>query len=157
MRAAFVTQKQGITLRVITRAGGPLHNLYQTTIGILSMPGGDPFRDDGTLCVLTHMDHFGAGIRLLIVIRQRDRIEFAYGIVALQNAAWILPGDRRARLHLRPRNFRSFAEALASLRDEIIDTAFPFRVAGIPVLDGRILDLGIIMSHQLYDGRMQLV
>src|SRR5262245_20036815 len=115
MRAAFITEQQGITLRVVARSGGPFHDLHQAAIGILSVPRRDPLGDDGALRVLTDMYHLGAGIRLLVVISQRHRIEFAYGIVTLQNATRILPGDRRTGLQWRPVKFRTLAGALSSL------------------------------------------
>src|SRR5262249_15977645 len=157
MRAAFIAEQQGITLRIIARSGGPFHDLHQAAIAILSVPRRYPLGTDGAVRVVTDMYDVGAGIRLLVVISQRHRIEFAYGIVTLQNATRILPGDRRTGLHLRPGNLRTFADALASLRNEIIDTAPAFRVARIQVLHGGILDLCVIVCYQLDDRRMQLV
>ena len=69
----------------------------------------------------------------------------------------ILPGDRRAGLDLRPRDLRVLAAAIAALGHEVVDAAFALAVAGIPVLDGRIFDLGVVVSDQLDDGGVQLV
>ena len=49
------------------------------------------------------------------------------------------------------------ATAVAPLGDEVEDAAAPFRIARIPVLDRRILDLGIVERDQLDDCRMELV
>ena len=107
--------------------------------------------------VLAEMDHLGAGIGLLVIVGDGDRIEFADGILAAQDAGRIFPGDGRARLDLRPGNLRVGAAAIAALGDEIIDAALAVLVAGIPVLDGRIFDLGVVQRDQLDDRGMQLV
>src|SRR3546814_18071643 len=51
------------------------------------------------------------------------------------------------------------ASALAqpALGDEIVDPALALGVAGIPVLHGRILDLGILERDQFDHCRMELV
>ena len=103
------------------------------------------------------MDHLGAGIGLLRVVGDGDGIEFADGIVALQDAGRILPGDRRAGLDLGPADLRIVAPAGAPLGDEIVDAALAGLVAGIPVLHRRIFDLGILQRHQFDDGGMELV
>jgi len=72
--------------------------------------------------------------RLLVTVRNRDRIKLAARIVAAQDAARIFPGNGRAGLDLGPGNLRILAAAIATLGDEIVDAAQPFRVAGVPVL-----------------------
>src|SRR5580704_11401332 len=114
----------------------------EAAIGVLRLPRTDAFRDDPRARVLAQMDHLGAGVGLLIVIRDGDRIELADRVIAAQNAAWIFPGDRRTRFHLRPRDFGTAAAAVAALGDEIVDAALSFFVAGVPVLHCRIFDFG---------------
>ena len=53
--------------------------------------------------------------------------------------------------------FGVLAAAIAALGDEIVDAAAAGGVARIPVLDGRILDLGVVERDQLDHRRMQLV
>src|ERR1700730_7634429 len=101
------------------------------------MAGRDALGDDPARRVLAEMDHLGAGIDLLVAVRDRDRIELAAGIVAAQDAARIFPGDRRAGLELRPGNLRARPAAVAALGDEVVDAALAAGVARIPVLDGR--------------------
>ena len=96
------------------------------------------------------MDHLGAGVGLLIVVGQRHGIKFAHGIVALQNAARIFPGDGGAGLDLRPGNFGVLARALAALGDEVVDAAFAFFVARIPVLTVEYLIVRIIQRDQFH-------
>jgi len=80
---------------------------------------------------LPKVNHLGAGNRpcwwpLEIAIE----IKFAARIVAAQDAARILPGDRRAGLDLGPGNLRIVAAAIAALGDEIVDAALAFGIAG---------------------------
>ena len=94
---------------------------------------------------------------LLIAVRHRDRIELAARVVAAQDAARILPGDGRAGLDLRPGDLGVAAAAVAALGHEVIDAALAVLVAGVPVLHGRILDLGVVERDQLDHGGVQLV
>src|SRR5262245_6058422 len=103
------------------------------------------------------MQHLGAGIDLLVAVGDGDRVELAARIVAAQDAARILPGDRRAGLELRPGDLRVDAAAQPALGDEIVDAAAALGVAGIPVLDGGILDLGVVERDELDHRGVQLV
>ena len=58
---------------------------------------------------------------------------------------------------MRPGDLGVDAAAGAALGDEIVDAALAVFVAGIPVLDGGILDLRIVESHQFHHGGVQLV
>src|SRR3546814_9171692 len=49
------------------------------------------------------------------------------------------------------------AAAFGALGDEVVDAADAVLVAGIPVLHGRVLDLGVFQRHQLDDRSVQLV
>ena len=54
-------------------------------------------------------------------------------MVALENAARVLPGDRGARFDLSPRDFGVVAGAKAPLGDEIVDSPFAcLRISGVP-------------------------
>ncbi len=116
-----------------------------------------PFETIVLFVSLADMDHLGAGIGLLAVVGHRDRIELADAVVAMQHAGRILPGDRRAGLHLRPGDLAARAAAGAALGDEVVDAAAAFRVARVPVLHRRVLDLRIVVRHQLDHRGMQLV
>ena len=157
VRPAPITNEQRVALRVIPRAACLLGDLDEPAICVLPMPGRDALRDDGALRVLAQVDHLRTGVRLLVVVRRRYRVELAHRVVALQDAPRILPGDRGAGLDLRPRDLRLHAEALAPLRDEVVNPALSFFVAGIPVLYGRVLDRRVIERNQLDHGRVQLV
>ncbi len=49
------------------------------------------------------------------------------------------------------RSLEVIAFAHASLRHEIIDTAFPVLIARIPILHGRIFHFGTIMHYNFHD------
>src|SRR5262245_29368848 len=57
VRAALVSKKQGIALRVIPRAGRCLHDPDQAAVRVLPVPGGDTLGDDRALRVFSQMDH----------------------------------------------------------------------------------------------------
>src|SRR5207253_3038886 len=115
------------------------------------------FRSDRRPGILADMEHLGSGIGLLAIVGNRHRIELADRVIAFENAARIFPGDRRAGLDLRPRDLGARAAAGTALGDEIVDAAAAFGIARIPVLHGRIFDLGVIVGDQLDDGGVQLV
>ncbi len=129
----------------------------EAAIGVLRLARRDALGDDPARRVLAEMNHLGAGIDLLVAVRNRDRIELAARIVAAQDAARIFPGDRRAGLDLGPGNLRVRAAAVATLGDEVVDAALAFGIARVPVLHRRIFDLGIVMRDQFDHGGVQLV
>src|SRR5690554_3037933 len=102
------------------------------------------------------MDHLGARVSLLEIIGQRDRVELADTVVTLENAAGILPGYRRAGLHLGPGNL-GIGMGNATLGHEVVNTALAFCVAGVPVLYRGIFDLNTIQRYQLDHRSVQLV
>ena len=116
-----------------------------------------PFETIVLRVFLPEMDHLRAGVGLLHVVGRRDRVELADRVVALQDAARILPGDRRAGLDLRPGDLRVDADAVAALGHEVVDAALAVLVAGIPVLNRRVLDGGVVQRDQLDDRRVQLM
>src|SRR3546814_16537204 len=77
------------------------------------------------------MDHLRAGICLLVIVCERNGVEFPHAILASQHAAGIFPGNRRSRLHLRPANLAVFALTQPSLGPEIIDAALDLGIADI--------------------------
>src|SRR3546814_19972841 len=90
----------------------------------------------------------GAGVGLLVIVGDRNRIKFADAVVAVQYAARIFPRDRRAGFDLRPRHLAALALAEGALGHEILDAAEPLGIAGIPVLHRRIFVLDIVeRSH----------
>ena len=102
MRPAVRADQHRIALGIVAGVGGGRHDFDQPAIAVLAVSGGDPFRDDGRAGVLADMDHFGAGVRLLMAAGQRHRKEFADRVIAAQDAAGVFPGDGRAGFRLGP-------------------------------------------------------
>ena len=157
IRAALVTNQHGVALRIIARAGGCRRNTHQPAIAVVGVARRNAFADDGAAGVFTEVDHLGAGVGLLIVIGQRHRIKLAHRVVAAQHARRVLPGNRRTGFDLRPRNARVHTLAQAALGDKVVDAAHAFFVARVPVLHGRIFDVGVVHRHQLHHRRVQLI
>src|SRR6476620_5360939 len=157
VRAAFVADQQRVAGGEVARAGGFAMRGDEAAIGVLRDAGGDALGDDAAGGVPAEMQHLGAGIDLLVTIRDRNRVELTARVVAAQDAARIFPGDGRAGLDLGPGNLRIVAATIATLGYEIVDTALALGVAGIPVLHRRIFDLGIVKRDQLDHRGVQLV
>src|SRR4051794_23703120 len=95
----------------------------EAAIGVLRNAGSDALGDDPARGVLAEMNHLGAGIDLLVTVRNRDRVKLTTRIVAAQDAARIFPRDGRAGFNLGPGDLRIVATAIATLGDEIVDAA----------------------------------
>ena len=121
--AAAVADQHRVALGVVARVVGALQHPHQAAIGVVAAAGGDALGDDPRAGVLADVDHLGAGVGLLVVVGQRDRVELADRVVALQDAARVLPGDRRAGLDLGPGDLGVAAAAGAALGDEVVDAA----------------------------------
>src|SRR5438094_5613064 len=104
IRSGVGTNQHRVTLRVVPGIHCLWHNLHQTAIAVVGMPGRNAFRNNRRAGVLAEVNHLRARVRLLGVIRKRHRIELTNRIVALQNARRILPGDCRSSLDLCPGN-----------------------------------------------------
>src|SRR5207248_3841368 len=103
------------------------------------------------------VDHFRAGVGLLPVVGHGHGIELADRVVALEDTAGILPGDRGAGLHLGPGDLGAPAAAGAALGHEVVDPATPLFVAGVPVLNRGVLDGRPVERDELHHRRVQLV
>src|SRR5215210_1368706 len=129
VRAAPVADQHGVALRVIARAFGLRQHPDEAAVTVVPFASGDSLRDDGRSRVLPDVNHLGAGVGLLLLVDDGYRVELADRIVALKNYARILPGNRRTRFHLGPRDFGVDPRALAALGDEVVDPALSFGVA----------------------------
>ncbi len=154
---ALVADQQGIALRIISRPGRALHDGDLAAIGVLAVARGDAFRHDGASRVFADVDHLRAGVRLLVIIGERDGVEFANRVVSLQDAARIFPSDGGAGFNLCPGNLGILAAASAALGDEIVDSTLAVLIARIPILNCGVLDLSVIESDQFNHGGVKLV
>src|SRR3546814_11945111 len=86
VRAAFLADEQRVALGVVARAVGGSRHLDQAAVGVLAAVGADALADDLALGALADVDHLGAGVGLLAVVGERDRVELAGRVVAQQHA-----------------------------------------------------------------------
>src|SRR6185503_20488681 len=112
MGAALVADQHRVALREVARAVGPLEDPDRAAVGVLAVAGRDALGDDRAAGVLPDVDHLRPRVGLLVVVRQGHGVELPDRVVALQDAARVLPGDRRAGLDLRPGDLRANAGAL---------------------------------------------
>ncbi|KAF5037851.1 hypothetical protein DSECCO2_560360 [anaerobic digester metagenome] len=155
--AAFVTQQQTVALSEITGVDGFFHHLHKPPVTVLAAACRDSLRNDGALCVFPEMYHFASGIGLLKIIGHSNGIKFPDAVIAQQYAARIFPGNRRAGLHLCPRDFAVGAFAQTALGDKVVDAALSFLVAGIPVLNRAVFHFGVVHGNDFHNGCVQLV
>ena len=157
VRAAVLAEQQRIALGEIAHALGIGSNANQPAIGVLALASRDALGNNGRAAALAVVDHLGAGVGLLVIVGDRDRIEFADRILAIEDAAGIFPGDRAAGLDLGPADLAALALAQRALGDEVVDPALALGVARVPVLHCRILDLGIVERDQFDHRGVKLV
>ena len=133
MRPALVSQKERITLGIVAGILRRRKNLNAPPIGILSLSRRNPLRDNRTLCILSDVDHFRAGIRLLPVVGNRHRVEFTTRILPLKNATGIFPRDRRTGFDLCPCNAGVLPFASPPLGHKIENTALSILVSSYTI------------------------
>src|SRR6185503_2514196 len=126
----------------------------QRAIGVVVLSGRDALGDDAGGAVLDEVQHLCARVDLLAAVGDGDRIELAARMVAAQDSTLIFPGYGGTGLYLGPGNLGARATTVAALGDEVEDAAFALGVARIPVLHGRIFDLGVVMRDQFDHGGM---
>ena len=103
------------------------------------------------------MDHLGAGVGLLIIVGDGNRVKLSNAVFAVEDAARIFPCHRASGFHLSPAHLAVAALAQRPLRDEIVDAALALGVAGVPVLHRRIFDLRIVQRDEFDNSGVQLV
>ena len=102
------------------------------------------------------MYHLCTRISLLEVVGHSHRVELTHRVITSKYAAWILPGYSRACLHLSPRQ-AGVLFTQASLCNKVIDATLTLFVTRVPILHGRVLNLGIALNDNLYNGSVKLV
>src|SRR5690606_34963586 len=102
VRTAAVAEQKAVTLGEVSHALGIGRDTNQPAIGVVRPARADALRDNRRAGALAIMDHLGAGVGLLIIVGDRDRVEFANAVIAVQHTAWIFPRDRAAGFDLRP-------------------------------------------------------
>src|SRR5687768_13401275 len=92
--STFVSNQHGVALRIITRPGRGRRNSDQSAVAVVRMARRDTLANYGAARIFSDVDHFGASIRLLIMIGDSHRIKFSYRVIPLQDTGRILPGYR---------------------------------------------------------------
>ena len=156
MRPALVADQQAVALGIVARIFRLRMHRDKAAIGVLRAPGADTLRDDPAFRVLAQMDHLCAGIGLLVVVGDRDRVELALAVISPKDAGRVLPRHGRPGFHLRPHHLRTVAPAIGALGHEVVDAALSILVAREPVLNRGILDLGIFERDQFHHRRVKL-
>src|SRR5260370_26508884 len=149
MRAALAADEERVATGEVPGVIGAGHDTHEAAIRILGLASGDALGDNRAAGVLADVDHLRAGVGLLVIVDQRYGVELADGVVTLEDATRVLPGAGGARLHLRPTDLGVAAQALASLGDEVVNAAVAVLVAWVPVLQRRVLDLGVVQRDKL--------
>ena len=157
MRSTIAAQQQRVAGTIVACIVGIGCGTNQSTIGILAMSCRNTLRDDGTLGVLTHVNHLGTSISLLIVVGNSHTVELSYRVVATQDAGRILPGNRRTRLYLSPAQLRVHTTQVASLGYQVQHTTLTMLITRIPVLNSRVFHLSIVLDNYLDNSRMKLI
>ncbi len=102
------------------------------------------------------MDHFGAGVSLLMSTGQRNGIELADRIITTQNTARVFPGNRRTGFRLGPRHLAVFPFAQRPLGHKVQNAARVV-VAREPVLYGGIFYFSIFMDDDFHYRGVELI
>src|SRR6185437_13486369 len=157
VRAALAAHEERVALSEIARPLGARQDLYEAPVGVLAAARRDALGDDGAAGIAPDVDHLRAGVGLLAVVDRCDGVELSARALATQDAARILPGDRRAGFHLGPGDVRVAPAALAALGHKVVDAALAFGIARVPVLYRGVLDEGVIQRDELNYRRMQLI
>ena len=118
---------------MVSAAPSPRVHRNETPVRILGAAGGNSLRYNSRTGVHAKVNHFRSGIRLLEIVRDRNRIEFALAFGTSKNAARILPGYRRTRLDLSPHDLGAVAAAVGSFGHEIVDATLALLVTREPV------------------------
>ena len=94
VRAAIATDKQGVALGEVARTRRTRQDFDEAPVGILRIAERDAFGDDGRFGVFADVNHFRAGIGLLVVAGEGDGVELADAVIAFEDNAGVFPSNR---------------------------------------------------------------
>ena len=144
-------------MREVAHAFGIGCDADKAAIGVVAVPCADTLADDGRAAALAIVDHLGAGVGLLIIVGDGNRVKLSNAVFAVEDAARIFPRHCAARFDLRPAHLAVPALTQSALGHEVIYATFAFGVARVPVLHGRIFDFGIVQRNEFDNSGVQLV
>ncbi len=85
MSSAFIAKQKRISLGEVSCAGGIFQHFDKPSVTVLPKTRGYALRNDCAFCVLPDVGHFCAGIGLLMIVNNSNRIKFTGGVIALQD------------------------------------------------------------------------
>src|SRR5690606_25945555 len=115
VRAALGAEQQRIALGEVAHPDGVGGDADEAAVGVVRLARADALGNDRAAAALAVVDHLGAGVGLLVVVGPRDRVELADRVLAVEHAARVLPGHRRAGLDLGPGDLAARALAQPAL------------------------------------------
>ena len=157
MRPAAGADKEAVALRIVPGVHGILSHPHQAAVAVLAHSGRYALGHDAAPGAPAQVNHLGAGIGLLMVVGDGHRIKLRGGKIPFQDGGWVFPGNGAAGFHLGPAKVAAAPLADAALGHEVQDTALAIRISGIPVLDGGVLDIGILFHDDFHHGGVQLL
>jgi len=133
VRPAGLVNQQGVALGVVLTAPEMFRYVDQTTIGCATFADANTFRNYVAGGLISSVNHFGAGILVLAISRQRDADDLAASLSSLQYNARIFHRQPGSDVAIDPFDLGSL-QSQSTLCDEVKDV---WR----PVLNGDVLDL----------------
>src|SRR5690625_380535 len=102
MRSAGLADEHRVTLGEVRGNFRLPVKLDKATVTVISIAGRNTFGDNGTLCILSDVNHLRTCISLLLFICYSNRVELTNRVVSLQNDTWVLQCNGRTCLELCP-------------------------------------------------------
>ena len=136
----LVADQHRIALAVVLGSNGLGTHLDQAPVAIRRVASADALAHNRRARAGAQVDHLGAGIGLLAVVRESYGIKLTHRIGTLKHAAGVFPSNGRPGFHLGPANFAAGPTALPTLSHEIVDTTHTIFVTGVPVLNSGIFN-----------------
>jgi hypothetical protein len=98
--SGIVPDEHAVALAEVTSALSRGLHLHEAAVGVRGPACRDPLGHDFGAGAGTDVNHLSAGVSLLRIVCERDRVELPDGVVALENHGRVLPRDGAAGLHL---------------------------------------------------------
>ena len=124
--AARAVDQERVALGVVLAALEVPRDVDDAAVGAAALPDGDRFRDDVGRGLVGRVDHLGAGVLVLAVVREGDRehLSAARRLAALQDDAGVLHRQPAADVAVNPPDFRLLVRQTA-LRHQVEDVGRP--------------------------------
>ena len=101
--STMVAEQEAVALGEVAGIVGSRCYAHQSAIAVLAAARRNTFRHDSTAGILAFVYHLGAGVGVLVIIGNGNRVKLAHRVVAGKNTAGVFPCDSRAGFYLCPR------------------------------------------------------